>query len=300
MKTKLFAISMLTGITAMAQETAESEAAGAGILELWRALTADYLAMGLLLVAVVLLITILVLLNVVSALAKQATDQRVAELREQGVEVAEEEETSQSFWSRFMRSMTDATPVEEEGEVMTDHAYDGIKELDNNLPPWWLYGFYISIAWGVVFWGYYTFFGGPDQETKYEREMAEAQAEIEAYKATAKDLIDEETVTLLADASRLENGKEIFNTNCVACHGPDGGGTVGPNLTDDYFIHGGGIKNTFATIKNGVSGTAMIAWKSNLKPGEIQEVASYVLSLQGTTPANPKAAEGELWEGGEE
>lgn len=297
MKTKIFALSMFSGLIAVAQEAAEAQSSGASILEFWRALRSDYMAMGLMLVAIMLLITILVLLNVVSALAKQATNQRIEELREQGIEVSEKEAAPQPFWTKFMRKMTDATPIEEEGTVMTDHSYDGIKELDNNLPPWWLYGFYISIVWAIGFWAYFTFFGGPDQEEKYEREMAQAKLEIEEYKATAKDLIDEESVTLLTDATALASGKEIFDNNCMACHGMDGGGTVGPNLTDDYFIHGGGIKNTFATIKNGVSGTAMIAWKSSLKPSELQEVASYVLSLQGTTPANPKAPEGEIWEG---
>jgi cytochrome c oxidase cbb3-type subunit 3 len=99
------------------------------------------------------------------------------------------------------------------------------------------------------------------------------------------------------DTPDLEAGKAIFKTNCVPCHGPEAGGIVGPNLTDKYWIHGGGIKNVFKTIKDGVPAKGMISWQAVLKPKQIQEVASYVLSLQGTKPANPKAPQGTIWEG---
>ncbi|MCB0434543.1 MAG: cytochrome c, partial [Mangrovimonas sp.] len=110
------------------------------------------------------------------------------------------------------------------------------------------------------------------------------------------DLVDFETVTVLTDAADLANGKKIFEANCVACHKVDGGGGIGPNLTDHYWILGGGIKNVFHTItEGGRDGKGMIAWKQSLKPSEINQVASYVLTFQGTTPAEPKDPEGELW-----
>ncbi len=187
-------------------------------------------------------------------------------------------------------------PLEEEGEIILDHNYDGIKELDNNLPPWWLYGFYITIAFAAVYLLRYHVFNGDSQIDELETELAEARTAIEAYKKTAKDLVDINTVTLLTEASDISAGKSVFDTNCVACHMADGGGGIGPNLVDQYWILGGDIKSVFKTVsEGGRSGKGMIAWKQQLKPIQIAQVSSYVLSLQGTTPAKPKAAEGDLW-----
>lgn len=187
-------------------------------------------------------------------------------------------------------------PLGEEHEIILDHNYDGIKELDNNLPPWWLYGFYASIIFGAIYLIKYHIFNGVNQYKELETEYAEAKIAIEAYKKTAKDLVDFNTVELLTDASDLGNGKKIFEANCVACHMNDGGGGIGPNLTDNYWILGGGIKNVFKTIsEGGRDGKGMIAWKQQLKPSEMAQVSSYILQFQGTTPAKPKIAEGEIW-----
>lgn len=187
-------------------------------------------------------------------------------------------------------------PIEEEGEIILDHNYDGIKELDNNLPPWWVYSFYISIVFAVIYMVRYHVLNTDDQFVEYEIEYAEANAAIEEYKKTAKNLVDVNTVELLTDASDLNSGQKIFETNCVACHKADGGGGIGPNLTDQHWILGGGIKNVFRTIsEGGRDGKGMVSWKSELKPLEMAQVASYVLQFQGTTPAEPKAAEGEIW-----
>ncbi|MCB4808838.1 c-type cytochrome [Tamlana sp. 62-3] len=187
-------------------------------------------------------------------------------------------------------------PIEEEHEIILDHNYDGIRELDNSLPPWWIYSFYISIAFAAIYLLKYHVFNGEGQFDELEQEYAEARITIEEYKKTAKDLVDFNTVELLTEASDLGNGKKIFDANCVACHKADGGGGIGPNLTDEYWILGGGIKNVFKTIsEGGRDGKGMIAWKQNLKPSEIAQVASYVLSFQGTTPTEPKEAQGDLW-----
>ena len=187
-------------------------------------------------------------------------------------------------------------PLEEEKEIILDHNYDGIKELDNNLPPWWVYGFYISIIFAVIYLFKYHVFNGDTQIDELETELAEARTAIEAYKKTAKDLVDINTVTLLTEAADLSAGKSVFETTCVACHMADGGGGIGPNLTDPNWILGGGIKNVFKTVsEGGRSGKGMIAWKQQLKPLQIAQVSSYVLTLQGTTPANPKAPEGDVW-----
>lgn len=194
------------------------------------------------------------------------------------------------------KKLAGGKPIEEEHEIILDHNYDGIRELDNSLPPWWLYGFYATIIFAAVYLLRYHVFDAPGQFQELDNEYAIAQKEIEEYKKTAKDLVDFETVQVLTDAADLANGKKIFEVNCVACHMADGGGGIGPNLTDEYWILGGGIKNVFHTItEGGRDGKGMVAWKTSLKPSEINQVASYVLTFQGTTPANPKAAEGEIW-----
>ncbi|WP_242135335.1 cbb3-type cytochrome c oxidase N-terminal domain-containing protein [Aestuariivivens marinum] len=188
-------------------------------------------------------------------------------------------------------------PLEEEHEIVLDHNYDGIKELDNSLPPWWLYGFYVTIIFATVYLLRYHVFDGAGQFDELETELADARAALEEYKKTAKNLVDVNTVEQLTDASDLSAGKTIFETNCVACHMADGGGGIGPNLTDKHWIMGGDIKSIFETVsEGGRSGKGMIAWKQQLKPIEIAQVASYVLTFQGTTPANPKDPEGDLWE----
>ncbi|MGJ5641183.1 cbb3-type cytochrome c oxidase N-terminal domain-containing protein [Formosa sp. S-31] len=200
-----------------------------------------------------------------------------------------------SWIKRTYTKLLGQKPIAEEHEIILDHNYDGIRELDNSLPPWWLYAFYISIVFSAVYLLRFEVFNGASQVDEYETELAEAKIAIEAYKKTAKDLVDVNTVTLLTDASDLNAGKATFMTNCVACHMQDGGGGIGPNLTDDHWILGGGIKNVFHTIsEGGRSGKGMIAWKQSLKPAEIAQVASYVLSLQGTSPAKPKEPEGDI------
>lgn len=203
----------------------------------------------------------------------------------------------ESTWYKdLMHKLTKTQPMEKEGDLLMDHDYDGIKELDNNLPPWWVYLFYICIVFGVIYVAKYELFGGDDQEMELKKELAQAKIDVAEYMKTAPDLMDEKTVVLLTDAPSLEEGKGIFATNCVACHRADGGGQIGPNLTDNKWILGGGIKNLFHTITNGGrDGKGMIAWKGTLKPKEIQKVASYILSLQGSNPKDAKEAEGEVW-----
>ncbi len=211
--------------------------------------------------------------------------------------LADKEKAYQFTWfKKAYNKLLDQKPIEEESEIVLDHNYDGIRELDNNLPPWWLWGFYISIFFAAIYLVRYHMFDGPGQIDELETELAEAKVAIEAYKKTAKDLVDINTVTLLTDAGDLNAGKDIFNTNCIACHMADGGGGIGPNLTDEHWVLGGGIKNVFKTVsEGGRSGKGMIAWKAQLKPSQIAQVSSFVLSLQGTIPANPKAPEGDVW-----
>ncbi|MBL0012249.1 MAG: c-type cytochrome [Flavobacterium sp.] len=212
-----------------------------------------------------------------------------------------EEVTSISFsdsvlYKKMMKLLTKSVPIENEGQLLLDHDYDGIKELDNTLPPWWVYLFYGTIIFAAIYLVRFEILGADDQEMELKKEMAQAKIDIAEYMKTAPDLMDEKSVTQLTDAASLAEGKTIFVANCVACHRADGGGQIGPNLTDDNWILGGGIKNIFHTLENGGrDGKGMISWKGTLKPKDMQKVASYVMSLRGSNPKDPKAPDGEIW-----
>lgn len=209
-----------------------------------------------------------------------------------------EEELTEDTISVITASLTDSVPIERESEILMDHNYDGIRELDNNLPPWWKYGFYLTIFFAIVYLIRFHVIGsGPTQLEEYNTEMAKAELEIQAYKASQANQVDESNLMALTESVRLEAGKKVFMDNCKICHGEFGEGMVGPNFTDKYWKNGGGIKNIFNTIKTGVPDKGMISWESQLTPGQMLEVSSYILTLEGTNPANQKAPEGELWEG---
>jgi len=204
--------------------------------------------------------------------------------------------TESKLYLKVKKWFVKSRPIEDEGALLLEHDYDGIKELDNDLPPWWTKLFYACIIFAFIYLAKYHIFGDQNQTQEFETEMAEAKIAVEEYKKTAKDLIDFETVTLLTDAGDIASGKQIFEANCIPCHRPDAGGAIGPNLTDNHWILGGGIKNVFHTItEGGRDGKGMVAWKAVLKPSEIQQVASYVLSLQGSNPKDGKAPEGDVW-----
>lgn len=217
-------------------------------------------------------------------------------LKEKGITVKPEEDLLSKLFKTAEQQLTDAVPVEREDEIVFEHEYDGIRELDNNLPPWWKYMFYISIVFAVVYLFHYHVIGsGALPMEEYQIEMAEAALQKEAYLKKAANLVDESTVEAFTDEANLAKGKSIFITYCLACHGSQGEGGVGPNMTDEYWIHGGGIKNIFKVIKYGVPAKGMIAWQTQLKPQQIQQVSSYILTLQGTNPPNQKEPEGERY-----
>ena len=194
----------------------------------------------------------------------------------------------------FWNSLTNAVPIGKEETVMLDHNYDGIRELDNHLPPWWLGLLYGSIVFAVIYLlNYHVWHWSPSQEQEYTIAMDEGKKEVEAYQAKLGESIDEKSVKLVSDAKTLENGKTIYVEKCVACHGANGEGGVGPNLTDEYWLHGGTINEIFGVIKNGVPEKGMISWKATLKPAQIQEVSNFIVTLKGTNPTNPKASQGE-------
>lgn len=195
----------------------------------------------------------------------------------------------------FMQILTDAVPVEEEEKVATDHEYDGIRELDNNLPPWWKWGFYVSIVFAVVYLiHFHVLKTGDLQEEAYLTEMAEAEERVQAFLASQAMNVDEFSVTVMIEESDLNSGKAIYMQYCKVCHADDGGGLVGPNFTDDHWIYGNKINDLFKTIKYGAK-NGMKSWKDELNPIQMQQVASYIKTLQGTTPAVAKDPQGEYY-----
>lgn len=221
----------------------------------------------------------------------------------EGAHVVEESEVKlnefkakDSVWLKFIRSMTRSVPLEKEEDVMLHHDYDGIKELDNQLPPWWKWGFYLTIVFAVFYlFGYHLSGKGKLQLQEYDEQMALAEIQKAEFIKTQADRVTATTVSFLEDPASIAEGRGIFEKNCVACHKADGGGNVGPNLTDDYWLHGGGIKNVFTVVTEGVPAKGMISWKSQLSPKQIQQVASYVLSLHGTNPPGAKEPQGDIW-----
>ncbi|MEZ5043024.1 MAG: cbb3-type cytochrome c oxidase N-terminal domain-containing protein [Saprospiraceae bacterium] len=222
--------------------------------------------------------------------------QKIRLLQEHGIEVMEKAGLLQkeSLWSRLSKQAWKLVPMEKEKDILFDHEYDGIRELDNSLPPWWVAMFYLTILFAGVYLTYYHFTDyGVNQATEYAMEMETAEAAVQAHLAKQADRVDETNVVALSDAKDIALGETVFTTYCVACHGMSGEGGVGPNLTDNYWIHGGDITAIFKTIKYGVPEKGMIAWNTQLRPVEIQKVASYIMTLIGTNPPNPKAPQGE-------
>lgn len=194
----------------------------------------------------------------------------------------------------FLEKVMGLRPIGEEKDIMMEHEFDGISELDNPTPAWFMWLFYSSIVIGVVYLlNYHVFKFSPLQDQEYAIEVEQAKTAKEAYLAKAGNLIDENTVKADQAAGVVDAGKAIFATNCVACHGAQGEGTVGPNLTDEYWLHGGSVNEVFKTIKYGVPEKGMIAWEKTLTPKQIADVSNYILSLKGTNPANAKAPQGE-------
>lgn len=250
-------------------------------------ITAGAVALLLILVMVVAIYVIRVL-NFLTAEARKL----------QAVQSEKAYAPSVSWWKKFVQKVNASVPVEREKDIELDHNYDGIRELDNHLPPWWKWLFYGTIGWAVV---YLILFHVTDtlplSQEEYHRELAQAEQRIREFQASQpRAVIDENTLEYNEDAAAIDKGESIFmSSNCAGCHRNDGGGnTIGPNLTDEYWLHGGGIKNIFLTIKNGVVEKGMPAWGKAMSAQDVRDVTYFVMSLRGTNPPDPKAPQGEL------
>ena len=178
-------------------------------------------------------------------------------------------------------------------KLLAGHEYDGIQELDNALPKWWVWLFFITIVFSVIYFlSLFVFHTMDTQDEEYNKEMLAAS---ELLKSTQTAVPQGSNLSLLTDDASLAAGKVIYDKSCLVCHLSKGEGLIGPNLTDQYWMYGGSIEDVIDIIVVGVPSKGMISWKDQLSPKQIQEVSSFILSLQGTNPPNAKEPQGELY-----
>ena len=190
--------------------------------------------------------------------------------------------------------MSDKTPSDD--KIIEGHEYDGIRELDHPLPRWWVYLFYATIVYAVAYYSYYEILGGPSHQEQYESAMAEISQRAKQV-PTSDEAPSIDIETLVKDQKALEIGQAAFKQYCAACHGQSGEGVIGPNLTDNYWIHSKGkFPGIMAAIINGFPSKGMPPWGDVIPKDKHGSLAAYVLSIQGSRPDNPKAAQGELVE----
>lgn len=246
--------------------------------------------------AVILIFSVLVVLY--STMQAVIEAKRIDLLKAQGVDVLKEFDLAEQpdFFQKIYKKLTNVVPIEKEQDIMLDHDYDGIKELDNSLPPWWVYMFYLSIIFGFFYIPYYHWSDTPrGQLDYYEIEMEEGEKIKRAYLRAQADLVNENNAEPLTEELALTAGESSFKMYCAACHGQSGEGGIGPNLTDSYWLHGGGFKSIFKSIKYGFPEKGMVAWNAQMGASEIHKIASYIKTIEGTSPPNPKEPQGELY-----
>lgn len=183
-------------------------------------------------------------------------------------------------------------------EPVLDHDYDGIEELDNPLPGWWLATFYGAIVFAAGYFIWHNIYGdGHLHWASYMKQRQAIEAKTIARDAAAEAALNPQALTTeLASADLASQGKGIFESKCATCHLPDGGGLVGPNLTDNYWINGDGTAvPVYKVIRDGINAKGMPPWGAILAENELKQVSAYVLSLKGTTPASPKEPQGEQY-----
>lgn len=220
----------------------------------------------------------------------------IVKKEEVSASAANEVKSSSAFSTFISRKIFGVKPVGTDKDVLLDHDYDGIKELDNDLPPWWKYGFYLTIISSVIYMiGYHITGSFKLSAEEYTTEVAEAEAKEAAYRAKMAMNVDETNAVFLSDADKIAIGKDIFLKNCVACHGDKGQGIIGPNLTDNHWLYGNKPGDLYKIVKNGTN-KGMKPWKDDISAVNIQNVISYIHTLKGSNPSGAKAPEGDLYE----
>lgn len=280
---------ILISIPAVAQDPAPE-------VSFWRDPLADpmfpfYVVTGFVFLTAFLVIAVAIyMLQVLNVFIRKAAEERAEKL---GIEF----KPKPSWWSKFWISINAFKGAEEEKDILLDHDYDGIRELDNHLPPWWKWLLYGTIIWAVVYMIVYhvtdTF---PLQAGEYDNAVAEAEAQkAKLLAANPPVAIDLNALAYEPNEEIIQKGRKVYVTNCASCHMPEGQGSIGPNLVDEYWIHGGSVKDIYVIIRDGVQEKGMIPWGPVLSAEQIRDVTFYIMSIRGTTPPNPKAPQGELY-----
>ena len=290
-KTGILLPLLLIGSTAFAQE-AESEVGALANVD-------PLMAMVLGLIVLVMALVLITLVMMISLTRHLFVAMQEAEAKAQGIEYVAPKGIITQWWEAFNQRFVLGklySQKEERDTMLLDHDYDGIQEMDYGMPPWLTAFFLITVGYAVIY--LVNFYGTgiikPASE-EYAIEMEEAQIAIDAWKAKQANLVDESNVEISSDAAVLSAGMEIYMKECKVCHGAEGEGGVGPNMTDDYWIHGGDIASIFSTIKYGVPEKGMISWQTKLSPADMAAVSSYITTFRGTNPANGKEPQGELY-----
>lgn len=257
--------------------------------------TTELLIVALLIFAVVLLVVSIILFNAFKVMLKEQSNPTPYKKYEPETlldydEWLKQNKSKPNIWTKLLS----LKPLEEEQSLEIPHSYDGIKELNNPIPAWFNFLFYGTMIFAVGYMYYYHFGGGERQDDEYKTEIVNAEIAKKKFLANSGGKIDESTVKI--DESQIVSGKGVFDANCIACHGPNGEGIVGPNLTDEFWLHGGSVSDIFKVVKYGVPEKGMVSWEKNLSAKNISEVTNYIISLKGTKPANPKAPQGEKYE----
>lgn len=250
------------------------------------------MALSAILVTLILIVIVSLMLlktlHIMAAILLPASE--TSSVAEKGIEEPIlEKKAKRSLWEKLLS----LRPMYEEKDLLMEHEYDGIRELDNPTPAWFMWLFYITITFAFTYLlTYHVFKLGKLQNQEYVAEMKQASVDQEAFLAKSANRVDENSVKLTNDPTVLKDGAAIFQQNCTPCHGQHAEGIVGPNLTDEYWLHGGNINDIFKVIKYGVPEKGMISWEKQLTPKQIADVANYVKSLKDSHPANPKAPQG--------
>jgi cytochrome c oxidase cbb3-type subunit 3 len=218
-------------------------------------------------------------------------EKAMRKLAKQEAKALEEEKPS------LLHRLMGLKPLSEEKNLVMEHEFDGITELDNPTPGWFMVLFYGSIIFAIAYMFNYEVLGwGPNQEQEYATELAEAEEAKIAFLAkpgNAKNAVNENNMVQSTDAAVINAGMGFYKNRCSPCHGELGEGSVGPNLTDEFWLHGGSAADVFKTIKYGVPEKGMVSWEKSLSAQQISDLTNYILSLQGSNPPNAKAPEGD-------
>jgi cytochrome c oxidase cbb3-type subunit 3 len=241
----------------------------------------------------VFLIALLVLLRAFKVLTKvvlKAQGYTAAQIEAELKPAKKAKRPKAEVWQKLLS----LKPLSEEKDMIIPHEYDGIQELNNPTPAWFMVLFYGTVAIGIAYMLIYHVFNlGQLQDAEYNTEVAQAEVAKKIYLSKAANRVDESTVKLVTDPAALAEGKTVFKASCAPCHGENGQGVVGPNLTDEYWLHGSKVSDVFKTIKYGVVAKGMPTWEKQLSPKQIADVSNYIISLQGTHPTGAKEAQGE-------